>query len=210
VARLLALGGTFVLVSFRARTMIEKFLQVPGVPFSLRCEKIATPAASKIEAHIFFLKKTAPIAGLPMHDGGSALGALRLEAVKQFQDSVIEWWHREQDPILNQHTQSEISAKFHARLKAKGLAAGARLALDDVYPLLFSEDMRSEYGYDFGEAGYARVRAHTRTQRERERESERERDTEREREREMTCLYRARAATERGRRDRKEGRHETG
>ena len=57
---------------------------VPDAPFSLRCECVDTPAASKIEAHIYFLCKTAPLTASTM----------QLDVVKKYQDSVIQWWHR--------------------------------------------------------------------------------------------------------------------
>ena len=158
VARLLTVGGVFVVVSFRARELMEKLLTVPLAPFHIRCEKLDAPANSQIQAHVYLLRKAAALRGCPLEEPGArggAEGRLDLARVKEFQDSVIEWWHREQAPMLTPATERDIARRFQAALHAGRHGQCERLPLLEVCP---APDVLNEFSRT-----RTRARAHART-----------------------------------------------
>jgi len=132
--RLLSPGGTYLIISFRPKDFILKLLDLPGSPFQVTVERIPLQD-SKIIAHAYYCRKVGD--------------SIDLQTIKAYQDESIEWWHREQQPLLTPRREKAIKARFQSKLDSYDrLDPEGKLSLEDCHITLFEEEERDEYGYD--------------------------------------------------------------
>ena len=135
VRRLLAAGGAYAIVSFRAPELLRPLLTCAALGLSEpACTSIAPPGGEVASAVTLCVLRPVPAASADVDVGAVADHIAR----------VLDWWYREQAPLLTPSRAAELRAAWAER--AGG--GGGALPLRAAFEVLLTPQERDEVGYD--------------------------------------------------------------
>ncbi len=154
VWQLLAPGGVYVIISFRAPELLLHLLSGPALPWAAaprHTELTHQLTASGRPASVCVLRKPA----------AAGLGALDVSCVAAHVAEAVDAWYRQAEPLLTAEREAKLRRDWATALAERALdsltlaagAAGAEapassLPLRTVYSVLFTDEERGEMEFD--------------------------------------------------------------
>lgn len=132
VRRVLAAGGVYVAISFRSAELLRPLLT---------CDELGMEPP-ELEPIVALRGEDATLCRLrTRHEGGGA----DAEAVAGHVQRVMDWWYREQQPLLTPERREALETAWQAQGAGAG---GGRLPLRVAFGLVLSADEQEEVGLE--------------------------------------------------------------
>jgi hypothetical protein len=140
VARVLTLAGVYTIISFRNERLLRKLLECQELPFA-PMEHTELPAMQGDNASFCRVRRRSGCAREP-----------DLEALRARIDNVVDWWYREQSPLLTRARKEEIHAAWTACARKTAQAdvylEGVALPLHAAFEILLTAEERTELSFE--------------------------------------------------------------